>query len=331
MSSGSLFDAETNSGSGRKTFLIAFLAFVILAGSGYTLYWYSKPADRDPDDILAEEIRDSTVIMLAQPRFTGEEFREQVLGKARLVKFVRSLKDAYFVYPETDEQEFATFRAKYFKDPGKIEFATKDGSTLSLGGYNIPISPESFRFFRTSLDNIRIDPNLDLSFKLKDAVYNVTLGELRNFVNNSMLYGGNLIARVPERTDKPIFVFGNHATMVAKPNEPSLVRLTERLLQGVGNDREARIQRLVDFVSNDIEYSYAEALGTSETLKRPSETLMTRNGDCSNKTILLASLLEQIGEEYILLYCPNHITVAVPQGAFPNETSSISPGITSCG
>jgi hypothetical protein len=46
---------------------------------------------------------------------------------------------------------------------------------------------------------------------------------------------------------------------------------------------------------------------------------MTRSGDCSNKTILLASLLEQIGEEYILLYCPHHITVAVPQENFINE------------
>ncbi len=46
---------------------------------------------------------------------------------------------------------------------------------------------------------------------------------------------------------------------------------------------------------------------------------MTRTGDCSNKTILLASLLEQIGEEYILLYCPRHITVAVPQGNFADN------------
>ncbi|MEP7077200.1 MAG: hypothetical protein ABI878_15450, partial [Acidobacteriota bacterium] len=62
-----------------------------------------------------------------------------------------------------------------------------------------------------------------------------------------------------------------------------------------------------------------EALGTRETLKRANETLMTGNGDCSNKTILLASLLEQIGEDYVLLYCPQHITVAVPQGNFSDE------------
>ena len=46
---------------------------------------------------------------------------------------------------------------------------------------------------------------------------------------------------------------------------------------------------------------------------------MTRSADCSNKTILLASMLEQINEEYILLYCPQHITVAVPQGNYSIE------------
>ena len=54
-------------------------------------------------------------------------------------------------------------------------------------------------------------------------------------------------------------------------------------------------------------------------MKRPNEVLMSRTSDCSNKTILMASLLEQIGEDYLLLYCPQHITVAVPQGEFPNE------------
>jgi hypothetical protein len=319
MLSEDLFSSSTKKGPNLKIIAIGLIALVVMTGAAYGLYLASKPADRNPDEIIGEEIRDSTVMMLAQPGFSGEEFRQQVLGKARLVKYVWSLKDAYFIYPDTDNTEFEAFLAKYFKDPAKVEYGKNEGSSIALGGYNMPVSSESSRFFRTPLDNIRIDPKQDLVFKLKDAIYTVSLGELRNLANNSMLYGGKLVARVPERTDKPIFVFGNHGTMVAKPNEPSLVRLTDQLLQGSPPDREARIQRLVDFVSNDIEYSYAEALGTSETLKRPSETLMTRSGDCSNKTILLASLLEQIGEEYILLYCPNHITVAVPQGNYSDE------------
>ena len=42
--------------------------------------------------------------------------------------------------------------------------------------------------------------------------------------------------------------------MVAKPGEPSLKRLIDDLLRDVGDKREARIQRLVDFVSTEIEY-----------------------------------------------------------------------------
>ena len=123
---------------------------------------------------------------------------------------------------------------------------------------------------------------------------------------------------MPGRRDEPQFVFANHGIMVAKPGEPSLDRLVDELLKDVPNDRNSRIQRLVDFVSRDIEYSFVEA-SSGETLKRASETLMTRSGDCSNKTILLASLLEQIGEEYLLIYVPQHITVIVPQGDFPDD------------
>jgi hypothetical protein len=319
MSAGSLFDSESDKGSNLKIVAIALIALVVMCGSAFGLYWYTKPIGRTSDDVIGEEIRDTTVLMLAQPTFTGEEFRQQVLGKGRLVKFVWSLKDAYFTYPESDDAEFEAFTNKYFADRTKVDFAKNEDGDLKLGGYSIPVSPECARFFRTTLDNIRIDPKLSLNFQLRDATYDVSLAEIRNLANNSEVYGGRVMAEVPVRRDGPRFIFGNHGIMVAKPDEPSLKRLTDRLLKDTGPSREERIQRLVDFVSEDIGYSFTEALGTRETLKRPSETLMTRNGDCSNKTILLASLLEQIGEEYILLYCPGHITVGVPLGNFVDD------------
>jgi hypothetical protein len=128
-----------------------------------------------------------------------------------------------------------------------------------------------------------------------------------------------MIAEASTSKSQPKVIFANHGIMVAKPNEPSLKRLTDDLLKDVPDDREKRVQRLLDFVSNEIEYSYTEAVAPRETLKRADEVLMTRIGDCSNKTILLASLLEQIGEDYVLLYCPRHITVAVPQGNYADE------------
>jgi hypothetical protein len=114
-------------------------------------------------------------------------------------------------------------------------------------------------------------------------------------------------------------VFSNHGAFVARPNEPSLQRFVGELLKDAPDNREQKVQRLLDFVSSEIEYNWTEAIGQYETLKRPTEVLMSRNGDCSNKTILLASLLEQISEEYLLFYSPRHITVGVKQGNFPNE------------
>ena len=319
MSTGSLFDEEPKSGSNKKIFIIGFVAFIAISGAAYAAYHFSKPVGPDPNLILAEAIRDNTVAMLAQPTFSGDEFHRQVMGNGRLARYAWRDRQAYFTYPESGETEFEGFLDKYFLDKSKLEFAKTFDGVSRLGDYKLTVSPMATRFFRSPLENVKLETDKNLSFQFKDVEYSASLDELRNLTNNSQLYGGKLIAKMPERRDKPTIVFANHGIMVARPDEPSLKRLTERLLNGVPDNREARIQRLLDFVSNEIEYSYTEAVGSSETLKRASETLMTRTGDCSNKTILLASLLEQIGEEYILLYCPRHITVAIPQGGFPDE------------
>ncbi|HTK38993.1 MAG TPA: hypothetical protein VL325_10910, partial [Pyrinomonadaceae bacterium] len=91
MSSGSLFDSEAKQGSNFKIVIIGLLALVVLSGSAFTLYWYSKPVGPSADEVLGKEIRDTTVMMLAQPSFSGEDFRQQILGNGRLVKYVRSL------------------------------------------------------------------------------------------------------------------------------------------------------------------------------------------------------------------------------------------------
>ena len=318
MSAGSIFDSESEKrGPNFKIIVIAVVALIVFCSAATAVYFYTKPVPRSSDEARAEEIRNTTVMMLAQPTFSGEEFRQQVLGKGRLVKFVRTLKDAYFIFPADNDNDFQQFVSKYFVDPAKLEFAKAENGEEELGGYKIP-DENGQKFFRTSLENIQIDPDQQLSFRLADATYEVSLNELRNLANSSELYGGRLIARMPSHRDEPQFVFANHGIMVAKPGEPSLKRLVDELLKDVPNDRNSRIQRLVDFVSKDIEYSFVEAT-TGETLKRASETLMTRSGDCSNKTILLASLLEQINEEYLLIYVPNHITVIVPQGDFPDD------------
>jgi Transglutaminase-like superfamily len=319
MSAGSLFDSENDSGSGAKAWLIGASALVLIVGLASGVVWYSKPAGRAASDILAQKIRDNTILMLQYPTFSGEEFRQQVLGKGRLIKYIKVNDEAFFAYPPGDEQEFEGFVAKYFFDAKLIDYGKDEDGTLRVGDYKIPAGPYAAHFFRTSLSNIHLPSDQTLTFPYASGNYTLTLQEMENFVNGTQVYGGAVITREPERTNKQSFIFANHGSMVAKPGEPSLLRLTENLLKEAGPSREERIQRLVDFVSTDIEYSYSEAVSSGETLKRASETLMTRSGDCSNKTILLASMLEQIGEPYLMLYCPRHITVAVPRGSFPDE------------
>lgn len=319
MSAGSIFDSDEKRGPNLKMVLIALIAFVVLATTGYTAYWLSSPPPPDLEGMHVAEIRETVVFLLAQPSFSGEEFRQQLLGKGRIEKYRWREKEAYFTFPEAPEEEFQAFLNQYIIDPSKVEFAKQIGDRVVLDEYKLAPSAHTTRFFKTTSDNLRVDPKQALSFPFLTVNYTISLDELRNFSNNSQLYGGRMVAKMPERRDEPQMVFANHGIMVAKPGEPSLRRLIDDLLKDVGQEREARIQRLVDFVSTEIEYSFTEAVSGREKLKRASETLMTRSADCSNKTILLASMLEQIGEEYILLYSPRHITVAVPQGNFVNE------------
>lgn len=318
MSSG-IFDSEPRKSSNWKMFVIGFLVLTVVFSTAFGLYWSSKPREKTAEEFLAEEIRDATVLMLAQPVFSGDEFEKQILGKGRFEWFDWKKREAYFSFPEAETSEFEEFLNKYFANRAKIEMGAESGGKLKIGSLEMKLSPESKYFFKTAMENIKIEPNQTLNFPFKTANYSLNLAELKSFTDNSNVYGGKLVAEATTTRDQPKIIFANHGIMVAKPNEPSLKRLTDDLLKDVGDDREKRIQRLLDFVSDEIEYSYTEAVARRETLKRADEVLMTRIGDCSNKTILLASLLEQIGEEYILLYCPQHITVAVPQGNYVNE------------
>lgn len=320
MSSGSLFEEEKRSPLPRIFLIIGLIVAIIVGIVGYFAYRANQEKVKIARQVRAEEnMRDTTVLMLAYAKFSGEEFRQQILGKGRLERFERVNEDLYFTYPPANQEEFDEFTNKFFVDKSKLEMAQESDGRLRLGGYSVGIGEQKPYFFRTSLKNFKIDSSQTLTFPYKTVNYTMSLQEAKSFLDNLQVYGGNMVADATQRMNDPILLFANHGIMVGKPNEPSLKRLVNDLLKDVPDNREAKIQRLVDFVSNEIEYNYSEAIGGGETLKRPNEILMTRNGDCSNKTILLASLLEQIGEDYIMLYCPKHITVAVPQGNFPNE------------
>jgi hypothetical protein len=213
------------------------------------------------------------------------------------------------------------------QDPSAITAAKEVNGRWRLGDYSLAKTAEKGFFFKTAVGNLKINPDQVLEFSLEQAKYRISLRELADFYSNRATHNGLLRADTGTVKDGKGLIFFNHGAFVAKAGEPSLKRLADELTKDIAPDdplaREKRIQKILDVVGEDIAYDFVEATLTHETLKRPNETLMTRQSDCSNKAILLASLLEQLGEDYLLLYVPEHITVAVRQGGFPNKNGLV--------
>ena len=273
---------------------------------------------------LEERTRDTVLTYLAQPGFAGARVAEQVLGPVRLELLHLPDREVYLSAPPPDQtgETFEAMLARFVVDQKRVVPAAEDGAgRLRLGKYSLRRSAEKHFFFKTPVDNVKFDPGTVLEFPFRPATYKLDMRELSDFLENKSVFGGRMRARTGEsRAGLPV-VFANHGAFVARPGETSLGRfvgeLTRDIPSGVAGAREARVQRVLDFVSREITYDQREATYDFELLKRPNEVLMTGESDCSNKAILLGSLLEQLGEDYLFVYTPGHITVAVRQGGFP--------------
>lgn len=92
--------------------------------------------------------------------------------------------------------------------------------------------------------------------------------------------------------------------------DPSLVGLVGKLTNE-GDSKEDLAQRLLNYVSG-LQYD------PNSTDKGALEVLSTGKADCRGKTVLLASLLDHAGVDNLIVYFPNHLSVAV-EGKYPNQ------------
>lgn len=315
---------------------LVVVAIVLLAlGGGAWIFYKRNVAARRasnmasmrkdlPPPTLDERTRDTMLAYLTQPGFAGTKVVQQVLGPVQLEMLHVPDREVYFSAPEKTSESFETLVARFLIDPKRIELAKDDGTgRLLVGKYSLRQSPEKYVFFKTPVDNIKFDPGTVLKFPFKLATYTLDMNELMSFLENKTIFGGRINARSEQRRAGQPFVFANHGALVARPEETSLRRFVGELIRDIPKDgdgaREARVQRLLDFVSREIVYDLRATTYNFELLKRPNEVLMSGESDCSNKTILLGSLLEQLGEDYLFVYTPDHITVAVRQGEFPSR------------
>jgi hypothetical protein len=329
------FGGEVGSGSRTWKLVLAGILTATLCGAGWAFYKLRADSRHGGSRAEAlrkglappsieEQTRDTLLSCLAQPGFAGTGVAGQVLGPARLELLQVPDREVYFSAPATEQtgETFDAMVARFVVDPKRVVPAADDGAgRLRLGEYSLRRSEEKHFFFKTPVDNVKFDPGTVLKFPFGPATYTVDMRELGDFLHNKSIFGGRMIARTGQSHAGTPVVFANHGAFVARPGETSLGRLvgelTRDIPEGGEGARAARVQRVLDFVSREITYNLREATYDFELLKRPNEVLMSGESDCSNKAILLGSLLEQLGEDYLFVYTPGHITVAVRQGGFP--------------
>lgn len=258
------------------------------------------------------ELRETALSYLSQPRFSNANLLEQLSGtKAELQMYDLGEGNVYFSIPE--EHNLKESLEKLSSNPNAVEFGKNsegkyNGGRLELGDY-IFNRPGNY-FFRFPSKDFKVDENTQINIPYKSANYSIDMQELQDFSNNKNIYGGYIKADTGTGRNGRVHVIANHGAFVARKGESSLERLVDSLTENESTV-EGKTQKLLDFVTNEIKYNYSEANSDMEVLKRPNEVLMTGSSDCSGKAILYASLLEQTDADYLLVYMDGHITTAV--------------------
>ncbi len=241
----------------------------------------------------------------------GEKFEKQLLGEVKFQMYAVDKKEVYLSAPQNTN----IGQLKFLKSPEAISFANEDNGVWKLDDLVLRHTPYNEFFWKTSENNLTFKEKASLSFPYSNVTYSISMHELIDFSEKRSIYGGRLYAITDQTLDKKNIILANHGAFVARPHEPSLTRFSQTI--ALNRTKNEKIQALLDFVTMEIPYDNTEGLGSVEVLKKPNEVLFTKRSDCSGKTILLASLLEQLDVDYLLLYSDNHINVAVLQEGFP--------------
>lgn len=293
----------------KNLILIPVLFFSFLIGC-------SRNENELTDTHLNKRLRDAMISYMSEPMFRNRDFVQQITGtEADLKLYDLDSKMLYFVINRADFDSSNTLN-KLTINPNAVEFGFENNGDMFLGEYTL--KGNSRLIFRFPKNDFKPDSTQSVKVMLPDSTeYKISMNELSDFADDKSVYGGKTDSEV--KTNK---YMANHMAFVSNGKEPSLNRFTDKILQNKLKDGkfsfETKAQVLLDFLTANIQYSKVEAYGGYEVLKRPNEVLLTGKSDCSGLVILYASLLEQIGSDYILVYFKDHIAVGI-KGSFPNK------------
>lgn len=279
-----------------------------------------------PIPLLANELRDdkindgqikrSLLSFLASRRPYAAEAQKQLLNGLKLELWDTSAKIIFFSASES-LKNLESRIISFTIDPSNRRNAKFVNGRHTLLGKSMARTKDKYYLFAIAESNFSLEKNNLISINFGQYDYLIQVVELALVFRNKYIYGGSLrVRKTPEGVERPKFL--NHGAMVSMPGEPAINKLCLDLIAGSKSINE-KYQDLLDFVTNWIAYDESQFYFGREFLQRANETLIGRIGDCSNKVILYASMLEQIDLPYLLVYTENHITVAVPKGEFDNS------------
>lgn len=252
------------------------------------------------------------VTYLSYPQFVHDDFPLQLLGlPVRVEKYRAKAKILYLSLPGEipDKQPLMRF----VKDTSLIQFAREDSSGVFLDPFYF--SSNERTYFSIPATSLEIDERIGIRTEVGKHLYEASIAELAAVFSGEMMFNGPALATTNDKNYQgQSYVVGNHCATISPKGEPSLRRLAARIIDSTAS-RETQAQQLLDFVTREISYTGDAGM---EVFRRPTEVLLSKTADCSGKTVLYASLLEQIDYPYLLVYFPRHIALAIP-GDFPTK------------
>lgn len=106
------------------------------------------------------------------------------------------------------------------------------------------------------------------------------------------------------------------------PEDPAVEALAQRIesITQFGGDR-MRAEVALSVVHENVSYATDQEMhGINDYWQYPAETLISGEGDCEDQALLLASILEAMGIDTVLVLEPGHATVGVYTGSTDGNT-----------
>ena len=264
------------------------------------------------------------------PELPPEEIRNQVLTLLVLRKHAGLRFDHLFfddvdpvLYDPTDRFLYLALRpedcarerrgevvGRYLEEGTVPRWNRQNDSVLWLGPYRGRLSERVGCVCRVYVDKVEVDPEQRIALPVASDSIVLSFREVAEISANLHNYGGLI------RLTNGGATYLNHGVLTSKPGDPVITQLVDIIFAETDPDdltREERITRVVNFINREFTAGADEVEYEDGGIRRSLEAVMLRNIGPGNKAILVASVFEEIDEEYLLHYSQGRVTPMVPR------------------